>query len=469
MWVHGLFGFVLLAQAQPGMTTIAASGLEGRPAADAASPLQALVDAAADGTTIEIAPGRYVGDLYLDRRVRLVGRGRPLLVGSGRGSVVLIRATGVAIEGFDIDGRLGGSLDHDSSGIHVAAADVVVRDVRIDRAHFGVYLREADGATVERTIVRGEPNRPPGEQGSGIHLFNSQRFRLVGNDIADMRDGIYIQSSGQGTVRGTTARRIRYGLHYMYADDNVFEDNRFEDGAAGAAIMYSNRLTFRRNRFVHNRGFASVGLLLKDCAGLVAEDNFIADNARGLFLEGSDGNTFRRNVVAVSDAALVIFGSSRGNRFEGNAFVANLSPLDLIGRRTDTVFDGNYWSDADEPDLDGDGVRDRPYRLMNVFDHLRGNLTAADLFARSPAARALAAAERTFPILAPLDVQDRRPLVRMPALPDVPIVGDLPNAGADVAGLAVAGTCCLIGLLVVTSGRQAARVPGAECRVPGSV
>jgi nitrous oxidase accessory protein len=454
MWAPGVFSLVLLAQSAPGMTAIAASGLEGRPAADAASPLQAQVDAAADGATIEIAPGRYVGDLYLDRRVHLLGRGRPTLVGSGRGSVILVRAAGVVIEGFDIDARLGGSLDRDSSGIHVAAAGVVIRDVRIDRAYFGVYLREADDATVERTVVRGEPDRPPGEQGSGIHLFNSQRFRVDDTDIADMRDGIYIQSSGQGAVRRTSARRIRYGLHYMYADDNVFEDNRFEDGAAGAAIMYSNRLTFRRNRFVHNRGFASVGLLLKDCADLVAEDNLIADNARGLFLEGSDGNLFRRNVIAVSDAALVLFGSSRRNRFEGNAFVANLSPLDLVGRRTDTVFDGNYWSDADEPDLDGDGIRDRPFRLMNVFDHLRGNLTAADLFARSPAARALGAAERTFPVLIPINVHDRRPLARMPALADVPMTGDARDARTDVFGVGVSGAFCVAGLFVVATRRR---------------
>ena len=71
------------------------------------------------------------------------------------------------------------------------------------------------------------------------------------------------------------------------------------------------------------------------------------------------------------------------------------------------MFDGNYWSDNGEPDLDGDGGRDRPYRLSNVFDHLRGNLTAADLFAQGLGADVLAAAERTFPVL-DADPGDRR-------------------------------------------------------------
>jgi nitrous oxidase accessory protein len=448
-----VLGFVVLAQSDMPIAPAAAQGLEGRPPVEAASPLQARIDAAPGGSVISVEPGRYVGDLYIDRSIRLVGRGRPLLVGSGHGSVIRVRAAEVVIEGFDIDARFAGSLDRDSSGIHVAASGVTIRDVRIEHAFFGVYLRQANGALVERTTVRGAPNLPPGEQGSALHVFDTRGFRLIDNDLQDMRDGIYIQSSDGGTVRGNVARRLRYGLHYMYSDDNVFEDNRFEDGAAGAAIMYSKRLTFRRNRFLHNRGFASVGLLLKDCADLVAEDNLIADNARGLFLEGSDGNAFRRNVIAVSDAALVIFGSSRGNVFQTNAFIANLSPLELVGRRTDTVFDGNYWSDADEPDLDGDGIRDRPFHITNVFDHFRGNLTAAELFARGPAARALGAAERTFPVLAMTDVQDRRPLVRPPALPGVPL--SLPSGGQPgTSGLVISGASLTCGALVLSWGRR---------------
>jgi nitrous oxidase accessory protein len=118
--------------------------------------------------------------------------------------------------------------------------------------------------------------------------------------------------------------------------------------------------------------------------------------------------------------ALVIYDSSGGNVFAGNAFVGNLTPLSLSGKRTDTRFDGNYWSDHGEPDLDGDGIADRPYRLSNVFDHLRGNLTAADLFSQSAAAAALAAAERAFPVLDPLPVLDARPLANPPTLPEVP-------------------------------------------------
>ena len=396
-------------------------GIEGRPPAADASPIQALIDAAADGARVVIPSGVYRGDLIVDRPIELIGINHPQLAGTGHGSVVRVRAANVTIEGFDIDGGGTGDLGRDTSGIHVAAPRVTIRDCAIHDALFGIYLRQSDEAVVENNRVTGIPGRDPGEIGSGIHLWNSQRFRLEGNLITGTRDGFYIQSSSHGLVRNNRASDLRYGLHYMFSDDNVFEDNVFERGAAGAALMYSNRLTFRRNRFVRNRGFASVGLLLKACDEVIAEDNLLADNARGIFLEGSYRNHFTRNIIAMSDTALVIYDSSGNNTFTGNAFVANITPLSLSGKRTDTMFDGNFWSDHHEVDLDGDGIADRPYRLSNVFDHLRGNLTAADLFAQSAAASAVGAAERAFPVLNPIPVVDEHPLARVPALPAVPI------------------------------------------------
>ncbi|HEU4385204.1 MAG TPA: nitrous oxide reductase family maturation protein NosD [Anaeromyxobacteraceae bacterium] len=434
------------------MEPILPGALEGRPPPAEASPLQARIDAAAAGEVVEVEPGEYRGDLYLDRPLRLQGRGRPRLVGSGRGSVVRVRAPGVVVEGFDIDGLAGGDLTADSSGVHVAAPDAVVRGCRIGNALFGVYLRQAPGAVVADNVIRGIPGREAGEKGSGIHVWNTDGFTFTGNDIAEARDGFYIQNASRGVIRGNAARDLRYGLHYMNSDDNLFEDNLFERSAAGGVLMFSKRIQFRRNQFLHNRGFASVGLLFKDLDDSVAEDNLIADNARGIFLEGSRRNVFRRNVIAESDVAIVLYGSSAENRFEGNAFLGNLSPLTLYARRTDTVFDGNYWSGHDAPDLDGDGRSDLPYTLGSLFDHLRGNLTAADLLAQSLAAAALSAAERAFPVLDAIQAADRAPLARAPALPAVPAPAAR-RSRFDPWGAAGALGLAAVGLLVLGAGR----------------
>ena len=440
-----LLGLGVCARAQVDDGAVTVGQLEGRPAPSDLSPLQARLDQALPGSIVVIPAGTYRGDLFLDRPITLRARGEVTLIGSGHGSVVRVRAAGVTLEGFTIDGMRGGDLGRDSSGIHVTGSDARIARCRIRNSLFGIYLRESSGTVVEDSEIVGIPGLDPGEKGSGIHLWNSRGFRLERNLIRDVRDGFYVQSSEGGTIRGNRVSDIRYGLHYMFSDDNLFEDNVFENGAAGAALMYSKRIVFRRNQFIRNRGFASVGLLLKVCDNVLAEDNLVADNARGLFVEGSEKNTFRRNVIAGSDVAVILYDSVSGQRFESNSFVSNRTPLLLVGTRTDTVFIGNYYTSNLEPDLDGDGASDRAFTLGSVFDHFRGNVIAADLLVDTPAAEALGLAERTFPVLRKIAVADDRPLAKAPELTAVPVAARVRGA-ASLLGILISAGLMLLGL-----------------------
>jgi nitrous oxidase accessory protein len=209
---------------------------------------------------------------------------------------------------------------------------------------------------------------------------------------------------------------LRYGLHYMNSDDNKFDDNVFSENIAGAAIMYSKRIEFRRNAFIHNRGFSSFGILFQDCDEMLAEDNYIVNNATGLFLEALRQSAFRRNVIAENDLALQIFSSSSNNLFAENNFVENLSPLQIVGREANTKWNelrrGNYWSDYDGYDLNADGIGDVAHKVQNVFEYLEGNYPRLRLYLSSPAAQALATAEKTFPILKGSNESDGAPLMK---------------------------------------------------------
>jgi nitrous oxidase accessory protein len=144
-----------------------------------------------------------------------------------------------------------------------------------------------------------------------------------------------------------------------------------------------------------------------------------------------------------------------------------MSPLDLVARHTDTVFVGNYWSGNGEPDLDGDGRSDRPYRLTSVFDHFRGNLTAADILSDSFAAVAIGAAERAFPVLRLVPVEDASPLARPPLLPDVP----RPDAGATgprPLGVAASLALGLAGAAVLVRGRRPSTGRPARLKMGGT-
>jgi len=202
----------------------------------------------------------------------------------------------------------------------------------------------------------------------------------------------------------------------MNSDDNIFEDNAFDNNVAGAAIMYSNRIQLRRNRFAHNRGFSSFGILFQDSGNLIAEHNIVSDNAVGLFLEAVRTSVFRGNLIANNDTAIEIFTNSDQNEFTQNNFAANLTPIRVIGRSTTTRWSsggqGNYWSDYEGYDLDGDGVGDVPYHIRNLYERMESDYPRLRLYFDSPAARALVAAERAFPIMRTSIERDEYPLMK---------------------------------------------------------
>ena len=245
------------------------------------------------GDTIRVGPGIYDGNLVLDQTVRLIGVGHPLLRGTGKGSIVIMRAPHCVMAGFRIE-HSGESLVDEDSGILLHSSGNQILDNQLSDILFGIYFFDSDDNVVRGNTIRGRTNIEQGERGAGLHFWNCLRNTIEGNTITDTRDGMYLQNASDSTIRYNRVANVRYGLHYMYSNDNVFEDNIFENSVAGAAIMYSTRIELRRNQFLHNRGFSSFGILFQDSTAIEVEQNIIADNGSGIFAEALNGSTFRR-------------------------------------------------------------------------------------------------------------------------------------------------------------------------------
>ena len=381
--------------------------------------IEAAIDVARNGDTIEVQAGTYVGNILLNKQIILAGLGRPVLRGEGVGSVITTTADSCVVKGFVIE-HSGGDLTREDSGILLRSSNNQIEDNELHDILYGVYLYGSHSNILRRNRIRGRSELEEGDRGAGLHLWNSPDNIIEDNIISDERDGLYIQSCNGNQIRRNRVSNLRYGLHYMFSDRNVFEDNFFSNNVAGAAIMYSNHIEFRRNAFVHNRGFSSFGILFQECTELLAEENFIIDNATGIFMEALRKTTFRHNTIANNDVAMQIFSSSDANVFTENNFVNNLSPLQLIGRSTTTKWSengrGNFWSDYDGYDLNEDGRGDVSVKIQNVFEYLEGNHPRLRLFLESPAARAMAVAEKTFPILRGSSEIDEAPLMKPVAL-----------------------------------------------------
>jgi nitrous oxidase accessory protein len=408
------------------------------------------VAAAAPGDEILVRAGVYRENVRLDRPLVLRGEPGAVIDGGAQGTVVLVERCPSAVRGLTIRGS-GDSYLYEDAGVKLLnAAGCTVEDNRIEDVLFGILARGSRQARILRNHVAGK-DLPVPRRGDGIRLQNADDSLVQDNTVLDTRD-LAIWQSNRCVVRGNVVRGGRYGLHYMYCDDSLFEDNVFEDNLTGGAIMYSRRLELRRNRFSGSRGASAYGLLVKVGDDVLAEGNWFLDNSVGLFLEDSPSSfqascTFRGNLVGGNDTGVALQPSVARVLFQDNAFVANRLQVAVHGRSREGLNRwsqdgrGNYWSDYIGFDADGNGIGDTPYRVEHFFEDLASRWPGAELLRLGPAAAALEMAARAFPIGKPQPVlTDEYPLLSPPAGLGRPPQAEprAALAGAGLASIAVA-------------------------------
>ena len=408
----------------------------------AGGDLAAAIAGASAGDTIRVA-GTHHGDLRIEAQLVLVGAGPDArVIGSGRGTVVTVDADSVEVRGLAVAGS-GRSLERDDAAIKLLrCSGCRVADNRIEGSLHGIYLLESAGARIEGNRIHGLAELDESRRGNGIHLYASSGNRVERNRVRRARDGIYFSFAHDNDVAGNDIADLRYGLHYMYSNDNRFRGNRFEHNAAGAAIMFSRRIEFRDNVFAHHAGARAYGILLQTAERVLAEENRIEGNVVGLFMDNAVAGEFRRNAIAGNGVGIDMLSSAEGNRFTENAIVGNRVAVRRQGESgvNDWSVDGrgNFWGDPAVYDLDGDGVGERPYEAGDPFVTLAAGKPALALFQGTPAARALAWAERAFPVFDLPHVRDPHPLASLHDGAPLSRASPMTEAGVELPALALA-------------------------------
>ncbi len=432
---------------------VAAAMLSGGDAPGQAFDLQQAIDAAAPGDVISVPPGVHRGMFSITKPLTLIGQDRPVLDAEGKGHVLRIAAADVTIRGFTLRGT-GETLDREHAGVFGSGERLVIQDVIFDDVLFGVLLKNAPDSVIRDCVIGGK-DIDVARRGDGIRLWQCAGTLIEGNLVTRGRD-VVVWFSSDVTLRRNTVSDCRYGMHFMYTDNNVLEENVLENNSVGAFLMYSRDLVLRRNVFSRNRGPSGYGLGLKDMERIVAEENAFVANRVGAYLDNSPHaigvyDDFARNVFAYNDIGLAFLPNVKRNRFTDNAFIENLQQVAVIGTGdfggNDFTINGrgNYWSDYAGFDLNGDGLGDLPYEAASLFDNLIEREPMMRLFLHSPAQQAIDLAARAFPAVRPRPrFADAAPLMQPVRLEGLAARKPAPGAMAVVALVLLGGAACVL-------------------------
>jgi nitrous oxidase accessory protein len=374
--------------------------------------LRPAISAAAHGDTVMVHGGIYKeGNIIVDKPLSLIGIGMPVLDGEKKYEVLSIKANYVLVTGFKVQYSGHASLDdpggikiYDSFYVHIISNELYDN-------FFGIYLQYSKYCVIRDNVIRAFGTEEQ-EIGNGIHCWKSDSLQIIGNRISGHRDGIYFEFvRGSVIWRNIAEDNIRYGLHFMFSNDDAYITNLFRRNGAGVAVMFTKNVKMFNNTFEDNWGDAANGLLLKEISDSYIFNNRFIRNTTGIYMEGTNRIEVEKNVLKDNGWGMKIQASCMDNKIIRNNFLRNTFDISTNGSLVLNTFDGNYWDKYEGYDLDKNHIGDVPYRPLSLFSVIVEKNPPTMLLYRSFIVTLLDRSEKIIPTLTPDNFIDGVPLM----------------------------------------------------------
>ncbi len=375
--------------------------------------LKKAIELAKDKDTILLQAGTYrEGSITLTKSLTIIGQNSPVLYGENKYETLLLSGKNIFVKGIHFRNS-GYSAMNDFASIKlVDCSHVTLEGNSIFDSYFAIHISNSSFAIVRNNTIKGSPKS---EQmtGNGIHLWKSDHAVIENNNVQGHRDGIYFEFVTFSTIRNNwSEKNIRYGLHFMFSNDDTYLNNTFRNNGAGVAVMYSKKVRMENNHFEQNWGPSAYGILLKDISDSYILHNTFLRNTVGIHLEGTSRIEIEKNIFRENGWALKVQASCENNSFYKNNFTSNSFDVGTNGSISLNKFYNNYWDKYDGYDINKDGIGDIPYHPVSMYSMIVEQNPYALMLFRSFTVQLLDKAEKAIPSLTPENLTDEKPMMK---------------------------------------------------------
>ncbi len=375
--------------------------------------LKQAIALAKDKDSILLFPGVYKeGSIILTKSLTIIGQNNPVLDGEKKYEILLISGKNIIIKGISFLNSGYSAMNDFASVKLLDCHNVIIENNTITNAYFAIHVSNSSYAVIRNNKISGSPLS---EQltGNGIHLWKSNNALIENNVVTGHRDGIYFEFVTGSTIRNNMSEKnIRYGLHFMFSNDDTYTSNTFSSNGAGVAVMYSKKVRMEGNHFEKNWGPSAYGILLKDISDSYIIHNTFYKNTVGIHLEGTSRIDIQKNIFRENGWAIKVQASCEDNDFHHNNFTGNSFDVATNGTMVLNQFDNNYWDKYEGYDINKDGIGDVPYHPVSMYSMITEQNPNALLLMRSFTVQLLDKAEKAIPGLTPENLVDHKPLMR---------------------------------------------------------